>query len=525
MAEKGPPAPTPKPVRAKIPAPAKTKALPKPNTTRTNIPLEPKVVIRPVDQPADQPEDQNNLHPPNQPNNLPDIPPAPPVPIINPPQPNPQNPQDQQGPPNQQNPPNPPQPPNPPNPPNQPNQPQQPNNMQQQDLPQPQQLNWSYFKPEFSGKTEEDAAAHLLKTNDWMDTHNFPEDTKVRRFCLTLIGEARLWYESIRPINMDWTALQEHFRQQYSKFGSSREQYFHVWRSFQYDESTDTIDSYILKIKQVAALLNYGEPEILELFKNTLPSKLYWILFPINNLGEAVETAKRVLNKEKLDKQLTGQASNISPFMKLGNDKHSNQKVAIEQRDVENVTSEMYNLSLQQDRPKKPFKPQVYQKRGRGQKQNNNRDRFRNNNRSGQGFVQNRRGNNYRRSGNVQNWNRNSSRDRDGRHFSRNYSNDRSRSRERSQSPRRYRQYNNNNRLRSRSRSRSGPRVTTNRDRVRCYRCREYDHYANECPNAFSDSDGPDSDNVALQVMTTNSESYDSQDIERIMEDTDYLNL
>ena len=190
---------------------------------------------------------------------------------------------------------------------------------------------------------------------------------------------------------MDWTALQECFRQQYSKFGSSREQYFHVWRSFQYDD----IDSYILKIKQVAALLNYGEPEILELFKNTLPSKLYWILFPINNLGEAVDTAKRVLNKEKLDKQLTGQASNISPFMKLGDNsvgdnKHPNQKVAINQRDVENVTSRMYNLSLQQDRSKKPFKPQVYQRRGRGQRQNNNRDRFRNNNRSGQGFVQNR---------------------------------------------------------------------------------------------------------------------------------------
>ena len=140
----------------------------------------------------------------------------------------------------------------------------------EEDPPQPHQLNWCYFKPEFSGKTEEDAVAHLLKTNDRMDTHNFPEDTKVRRFCLTLMGEARLWYESIRPIEMDWEALQECFRHQYSKFGSSREQYFHMWRSFQYDENTDTIDSYILKIKQVASLLNYGEPEILEFFKKHL---------------------------------------------------------------------------------------------------------------------------------------------------------------------------------------------------------------------------------------------------------------
>ena len=157
--------------------------------------------------------------------------------------------------------------------------------MQPQNPPfQVPQFNWSYFKPEFSGKPEEDAIAHLLRTNDWMETHNFPQETKVQRFCLTLTGEARLWYESLRPIEIDWPTLQECFRQQYSKFGNTREQYFHVWRSFHYDENTDTIDSYISKIKQVTALLNYGEPQILELFKNTLPSKLYWILFPINNL-------------------------------------------------------------------------------------------------------------------------------------------------------------------------------------------------------------------------------------------------
>ena len=39
------------------------------------------------------------------------------------------------------------------------------------------------------------------------------------------MGEARLWYESLKPIDMDWNALQTCFRQQYSKFGSSREQY------------------------------------------------------------------------------------------------------------------------------------------------------------------------------------------------------------------------------------------------------------------------------------------------------------
>ena len=41
-----------------------------------------------------------------------------------------------------------------------------------QSAPMPQ-LNWSHFKPEFAGKPDEDAEAHLLRTNDWMDRHVF----------------------------------------------------------------------------------------------------------------------------------------------------------------------------------------------------------------------------------------------------------------------------------------------------------------------------------------------------------------
>ena len=46
------------------------------------------------------------------------------------------------------------------------------------------------------------------------------------------------------------------------------------------------------------ALLNYVEPQILELFKNTLPSQLYYILYQINDLRTVVEIAKSVLKRE-----------------------------------------------------------------------------------------------------------------------------------------------------------------------------------------------------------------------------------
>ena len=101
----------------------------------------------------------------------------------------------------------------------------------------------------------------------------------------------------------------------------------------------------------MATLLSYGEPQILELFKNMLPSKLYWILFPINNLRDAVDTAKRVLTKEKLDKQLSGQAGvTTTPFMKVGDISPSGKKVSFNEQDpireqLESLTSMVYNMS------------------------------------------------------------------------------------------------------------------------------------------------------------------------------------
>ena len=109
-----------------------------------------------------------------------------------------------------------------------------------------------------------------------MEVHNFPEGEKVRHFCVTLIGEARLWYESLAPLENDWPTLQNKFRWQYSKIGNTPEQLFHAWRTFKFDENTDSIDSYVLRMSQVAAMhklwrnANFGKlqkhPSILTLF-------------------------------------------------------------------------------------------------------------------------------------------------------------------------------------------------------------------------------------------------------------------
>ena len=179
-------------------------------------------------------------------------------------------------------------------------------------------------------------------------------------------------------------------------------------------------------------------------------------MFPIEDLRQAVETAKRILTKEKLDRQLTGQTS-TSPFMNIrdGNDK----RVSFNTRDkledkIDKLKVMMSKLIAKDSYEKKPFKPQIYKSRGRSRSHDCRAYQTRPNDRNRRYDVnnsarQNYRGNRYREN------------------FGRDYRQD---SRER------YRSEGNN----------SNDRF---RDRIRCYECGEYDHFARDCPNSREERD------------------------------------
>ena len=311
----------------------------------------------------------------------------------------------------------------------------------------------------------------------------------IQRFCLTLVGEARLWHELLRPINAEWDYLQHMFRQQYSKIGNTREQLFHAWRSFHFDENAETIDAYIHHIRQVANLLGYQDPQILEVFKNTLPSKLYWVFFPIEDLRVVVETSKRMLTKEKIDKQLAGQSSS-TPFMNMRDSQ--SKKVSFNMQDdleqkIDKLMVMMDKLVTEDDGCSKLFRPQIYQpSRGRNQNRGNFHGRFRNN--AYRGFTsynQNFRGryrDNFNSRGSYgyntrgsQKYRNNYNDYRRNNYRGKGYDRNRSRSLDRQDRSRR------RDRSVCNGRSKSGSRASTNRDRIRCFECREYDHFAREC--------------------------------------------
>ena len=90
------------------------------------------------------------------------------------------------------------------------------------------------------------------------------------------------------------------------------------------------------------------------------------ILFPIEDLRQEAEMAKRILTKEKLDKQLTGHTS-TSPFMSVrdGTDKRGSFNTREELGDkIDKLTVMMSKLAAKDSHKRKPFKPQIYKSRG-----------------------------------------------------------------------------------------------------------------------------------------------------------------
>ena len=98
--------------------------------------------------------------------------------------------------------------------------------------------------------------------------------------------------------------------------------------------------------------------------------------------------SKRILTKEKLDKQLTGQTS-TSPFMNIRDG--TERKVSFNARDelgdkIDKLTVMMSRLAAKDSNVKRPFKPQIYKGRGsypQGQNRSYNQRSYQNRGRIG----------------------------------------------------------------------------------------------------------------------------------------------
>ena len=112
---------------------------------------------------------------------------------------------------------------------------------------------------------------------------------------------------------------------------------------------------------------------MLEGFKNSLPTRLYWVLFAVENLRQAEETSKRILPKEKIDRQLADQWSCI-PFMNI-KDGYISKIFTFDMQNslddkVDRLTLMMSKLTTWDDNQNKQLKPKIYKSKQRGQTRN-----------------------------------------------------------------------------------------------------------------------------------------------------------
>ena len=109
---------------------------------------------------------------------------------------------------------------------------------------------------------------------------------------------------------------------------------------------------------------------------------MYWVLFPIDDLRDVVDTAKRMLTEEKIDTQLAGQSSS-TPFMNIRDSQ--GKKVSFNMQDdlehkIDRLMVMMDTLVTEDNGCSKPFKSEVHQSnRGRNQNRGNIHGRIRNN--------------------------------------------------------------------------------------------------------------------------------------------------
>ena len=98
------------------------------------------------------------------------------------------------------------------------------------------------------------------------------------------------------------------------------------------------------------------------------------MLYQIDNLNATIETAKRILTKEKIDKQKTGQ-SYTTPFMKASQDKSKKSEKgvsfgALETKEtidrhstsIDKLTSLVNKLNMKLDRQEAQYRPAIYQR-------------------------------------------------------------------------------------------------------------------------------------------------------------------
>ena len=307
--------------------------------------------------------------------------------------------------------------------------------------------------PIFKGLPGECPNAHIYAAEDWMEAMHVKENHYIDKFKHTLNHLAREWYHSLDLTDYrDWEDFTKHFSRYFSTQGRNIKHLHERWRTFSFDPANDDIEEYIRDVKEAAKQLGHGDDAVVNLLKATMPTELYGTLYGHNNLPLLCTMLKDIYAKKPQPANAavaTIAPGAVAPFSLIRTPVRTSSK-PIEEPSLEDkinhLTETLYRMDFDGKPNKKPFKPFLTQPQRRFK---GSFDKGHN----GQG----------KHFGHF-----------DGRERCGKFGGNRGKFK-----PRRpFGRFDKSPNIKC-------PRVSgksVNKDKVRCYKCREFGHYKDECP-------------------------------------------
>ena len=176
-------------------------------------------------------------------------------------------------------------------------------------------LSANYRMPTFYGKKGENPEDHCMKAEDYFKVYKIEKDgDKRKRFTDTLFLTARRWAEQLPDavVHYDYgdtpaskeISIKYLFLQRFALKGQTMEAMYMAWMQLSFDSSKDNIEEFINEVKNLAKRLGYNEQAQVMAKKNHLPLELYHNCLTIDNLKDLTDFLVKVYNNPKMKEKL-----------------------------------------------------------------------------------------------------------------------------------------------------------------------------------------------------------------------------
>ena len=126
--------------------------------------------------------------------------------------------------------------------------------------------------PVFKGKKGEDQEVHILKVEDYFETHEIKkEGDKIKRFKDTLFETVRKWAQTLnytefnkfdynpKDKNDKKASMKYLILARFAKEGRTLEAAFNAWSTLTFDPNKDDIEQFVSKVEDLAKKLGYNK--------------------------------------------------------------------------------------------------------------------------------------------------------------------------------------------------------------------------------------------------------------------------